>query len=163
MADFQSKIYLHDPAATDALGRALAAALHPGDTLLLEGDIGAGKTHIARTIIQSILARAGLFEDVPSPTFTLVQTYNAGDVEIWHTDLYRLAGPEDVEELGLSEAFASSICLVEWPDRLGPLAPPEALTVSLTPSGEGRVAELKGGKSWENRLDLSHLSGVHHE
>lgn len=104
------------------LGEYLAA----GDVVLLEGDIGAGKTHFARSLIQSLLA---VPEDVPSPTFTLVQTYDAATTEIWHADLYRLSSPDEVVELGLTDAFEDAICLVEWPDRLAELSPASALTL----------------------------------
>ncbi|MCV2863248.1 tRNA (adenosine(37)-N6)-threonylcarbamoyltransferase complex ATPase subunit type 1 TsaE [Albidovulum sediminicola] len=120
---------LPDPGATDALARRLAPALRAGDTILLEGEIGAGKTHFARALIRARLAALGLDEDVPSPTFTIVQTYEAGEAEIWHADLYRLSGPEEIWELGLEDAFRTAICLVEWPDRLGSLRPSDALTL----------------------------------
>jgi tRNA threonylcarbamoyladenosine biosynthesis protein TsaE len=129
---------LPDPAATDRLGAWLAGHLRAGDCVLLSGPIGAGKSHLARALIR---ARLGRFEDVPSPTFTLVQTYQA-DVEIWHADLYRLSHPDEVLELGLEEAFAHAICLIEWPDRLGKLAPRTALSVTLLASGEGRLAQI---------------------
>src|SRR6056297_3788247 len=115
---------LSSPQATAALAARIAPLLRPGDTLLLSGPIGAGKTAFARALIQARLGRA---EDVPSPTFTLVQTYDDGICEIWHADLYRLTVPEDAVELGLDQAFAEAICLVEWPDRLGALAPSDAL------------------------------------
>ncbi len=136
-------IHLADDAATTRLGVRLAPLLAAGDTILLEGPVGAGKTHLARAIIRERLGHA---EDVPSPTFTLVQTYDAGCVEIWHADLYRLTLPEEVLELGLEAAFDSAICLVEWPDRLGSLAPPDALRIALTPEGEGRTARITGGR-----------------
>ena len=101
---------------TARLGRWLAGILSPGDTLLLSGPVGAGKTHLARALIR---AATGSDEDVPSPSFTLVQTYAAPGFDIWHADLYRLSQPEEVVELGLDEAFGRAICLVEWPDRLG--------------------------------------------
>lgn len=121
--------------ATDALGRWLAERLRPGDTLLLQGPIGAGKSHLARAIIR---ARLGRMEDVPSPTFTLVQTYDAPDAEIWHADLYRLTHPDEVMELGLDAAFDQAICLIEWPDRLGALVPANAIRLRLAVEGEGR-------------------------
>ncbi|NNE52051.1 MAG: tRNA (adenosine(37)-N6)-threonylcarbamoyltransferase complex ATPase subunit type 1 TsaE [Sulfitobacter sp.] len=102
----------------------LGTNLRDGDTLLLSGEVGAGKTHFARSLIQSLMAQP---EDVPSPTFTLVQTYETKVGEVWHADLYRLTSTLEIEELGLTEAFDSAICLVEWPDRLGPLAPDDAL------------------------------------
>ena len=136
--------FLPDDDATTALGALLAALLQPGDTVLLHGDIGAGKTHLARAFIQARLGRA---EDVPSPTFTLVQTYEAGGSEVWHADLYRLSHPDEVLELGLDSAFDTAICFVEWPDRLGNLAPKSALHVSLSPKGEGREVIFTGGRS----------------
>ncbi len=141
---------LPSPEATAALGAWLAPRLAAGDTLLLEGPIGAGKTHLARALIQTRLAALGQMEDVPSPSFTLVQCYEAGGVELWHADLYRLTGPDEIAELGLEEAFERAICLVEWPDRLGPLTPPEALRLSLQPSAEGdaRTVVLEGADRW---------------
>ncbi|WP_417523324.1 tRNA (adenosine(37)-N6)-threonylcarbamoyltransferase complex ATPase subunit type 1 TsaE [Marinovum sp.] len=121
---------LTSPEATCRFATRLGARLMTGDVLLLEGGIGAGKTHFSRCLIQS---RLPLPEDVPSPTFTLVQTYDTGGCEIWHADLYRLGDVSEVEELGLTEAFEDAICLVEWPDRLGPLAPSEALHLAFEP------------------------------
>jgi tRNA threonylcarbamoyl adenosine modification protein YjeE len=141
--------FLPDAHATDRLGRALARALGAGDTLLLSGHVGAGKSHLARALIRDALARAGLpQEDIPSPSYTLVQTYTLGDVDILHADLYRLGAPEDAIELGLDEAFGRDLCLVEWPDRLGALAPAEALHLDLAAQGEGRVARLSGPARW---------------
>ncbi len=140
-------IHLASTEATDALAHRLAPRLSPGDILLLEGDIGAGKTHFARALIQARLAAAGRAEDVPSPTFTLVQTYETGDTEIWHADLYRLAGPEEVWELGLEDAFRKAICVVEWPDRLGPSRPADALTLRFAalPDDTRRLTVSAGG------------------
>lgn len=129
-------------AATTALGQRLARLARPGDCLLLEGPIGAGKSHLARAFIRARLGRA---EEVPSPTFTLVQVYDA-DVEIWHADLYRLTHPDEVWELGLDDAFTRAICLVEWPDRLGRHLPESALHIRLSQKGEGRQAHLTGGR-----------------
>lgn len=129
-------------AATTALGQRLARLARPGDCILLEGPIGAGKSHLARAFIRARLGRA---EEVPSPTFTLVQVYEA-DVEIWHADLYRLTHPDEVWELGLDDAFTRAICLVEWPDRLGRHLPEAALHLRLSQQGEGRQALLTGGR-----------------
>jgi tRNA threonylcarbamoyladenosine biosynthesis protein TsaE len=114
------------PDETARLARSLGAGLTGGDCLLLEGDIGAGKSHFARALILSRLTEP---EDVPSPTFTLVQTYDLPECELWHADLYRLPDPDQIIELGLLDAFPTAICLIEWPDRLGNLAPGNALTI----------------------------------
>ena len=140
---------LDDPADTDRLGERLAESVGPGDVLLLEGPIGAGKSHLARALIR---ARLGHDEEVPSPTFTLVQTYDDPGGTIWHADLYRLGHPDEALELGLVDAFDEAICLVEWPDRLGRLRPRDALTIALEAEGEGRRARLTGGATWEGRL-----------
>jgi tRNA threonylcarbamoyladenosine biosynthesis protein TsaE len=138
-ADHHS-LFLPDDAATDALGQRLAACLLPGDTVLLTGPIGAGKSHLSRAIIR---ARLGRMEDVPSPTFTLVQTYDDPAGDIWHADLYRLSHPDEVLELGLCDAFDTAICLVEWPDRLGTHAPGGAIDLRLAAEAEGRRADIR--------------------
>ncbi|SNT22758.1 tRNA (adenosine(37)-N6)-threonylcarbamoyltransferase complex ATPase subunit type 1 TsaE [Tropicimonas sediminicola] len=143
---------LADPEATEAFGTALAGALGPGCVVLLSGPIGAGKSHLARAVIRSLLAAHDRPpEDIPSPTYTLVQTYDLGETEVWHADLYRLGGPDDVFELGLDAAFETAICLVEWPDRLGEATPPGALEIALSadPASDGRIAKLTAtGPRW---------------
>ena len=143
-------IALPSAEATAALGAWLAPRLAAGDVLLLAGPIGAGKTHLARSLIQTRLALAGRMEDVPSPTFTLVQVYEADGVELWHADLYRLTHPDEVLELGLVAAFDSAICLIEWPDRLGRTVPSDALRIELAVAddGDSRVASLAGSARW---------------
>lgn len=137
--------------STARLGAALASQVMPGDCLLLSGDVGAGKTHLARALIQSIQTAP---EDVPSPTFTLVQTYDTTCGALWHVDLYRISTDSEVDELGLIEAFDTAICLVEWPDRLGSLAPKDALGIDITPSGDGRHATLTWtDPKWDMRLN----------
>ena len=126
-------------ADTARLGAWLAARLGAGDCLALSGPIGAGKSHLARALIRARLGRPQ--EDVPSPTFTLVQTY-AADVEIWHADLYRLTQPDEVLELGLDEAFQSAITLIEWPERMGNALPADAIGLTLVPDGDARRAEM---------------------
>lgn len=145
---------LPGPAATEILACALAPYLGVGDVLALHGPIGAGKTHFARALILARLAEHGLSDEVPSPTFTLVQTYRAGDLEIWHADLYRLTHPDEAAELGLTEAFEAALCLIEWPDRLGADLPPDALHLSLEPGAtpDARRAFLTGGGKWADRL-----------
>ncbi|WP_044007851.1 tRNA (adenosine(37)-N6)-threonylcarbamoyltransferase complex ATPase subunit type 1 TsaE [Jannaschia sp. CCS1] len=121
---------LPTPEATDALAAALARVLRPGDTLLLSGALGAGKTHLARALIRAHLGNPA--EPVPSPTFTLVQTYDGDDTALWHADLYRLGDIGEVDELGLDEAMEQAICLIEWPDRLAPDWPGAAVLLHLT-------------------------------
>ncbi|MEY3532094.1 MAG: hypothetical protein RI979_118 [Pseudomonadota bacterium] len=144
-------LHLVDADATVRLGQWFAARLQAGDCLLLEGQIGAGKSHFARAFIQARLGRA---EDVPSPTFTLVQSYQA-DVEIWHADLYRLSHPDEVLELGLEEAFDSAICLIEWPDRLGSLLPKGAMRLRFALEGEGRQVAISPGQRADLVADLA--------
>lgn len=128
MSDKTHPITLHDESATIALAQRLAPLLHVGDCFLLEGEIGSGKTAFSRALIR---ARLGRFEDVPSPTFTLVQTYDHSDGDIWHCDLYRLTHPDEAFELGLEDAFREAICLIEWPDRLGKDQPENAIRLSF--------------------------------
>lgn len=146
---------------TDRLARALSAGLAPGDTLLLSGPIGAGKTRFARALIQARLAAEGRMEDVPSPTFTLVQTYGDGQAEIWHADLYRLGHADELVELGLDAAFEDAICLVEWPDRLGELAPEGALWIEFIPVGETarELRFLSDAPGWAARLEAALAHG----
>lgn len=142
---------LPDAEATAALAGRLAPYLKAGDTLLLSGDIGAGKTTFARALIRARLGNPA--EDVPSPTFTLVQTYDDGTTEIWHCDLYRLTDPQEVLELGLDDAFQTAICVIEWPDRLGPDAPSDALCVKFTAAADHHELSLTGGPRWQNLLE----------
>lgn len=140
-------IRLTSPERTAQLAHRFADHVRPGDVILLSGPIGAGKTLFARALIQAQLAQAGMpVEDVPSPTFTLVQTYVAGELEIWHADLYRLTHPDEVEELGLLDAFDTAVCLVEWPDRLGDLRPAEAIELTFSAEGDEdtRIVGVKG-------------------
>ena len=146
---------LADADATAALAGKIAARLGAGDTLLLDGDIGAGKTTFARALIRARLHSPR--EDVPSPTFTLVQTYDAGDLEIWHCDLYRLTDTQEVLELGLDEAFSKSICLIEWPDRLGPDAPTDALRCEFIAGPKHHVVTLTGSARWQAMLGDLHV------
>lgn len=135
---------------TQALGAALAALLRPGDVVALYGDLGAGKTTLARGLVQALLGRP---EEVPSPTYTLVQVYEAPAFPLWHFDLYRLDQPEDVEELGWDETVEGA-ALIEWPERAGALLPKSRLDVYLEISGEGRRARLEPrGEGWQERLD----------
>lgn len=131
MANSNLKIHLADAEATANLASILAQNVQSGDTVLLLGEVGAGKTHFARSFIKSLLT---VDEDVPSPTFTLVQTYDTVIGEVWHSDLYRLSAEQEIEELGLFDAMIEAVCLIEWPDRLGSYTPTDALHIELTPS-----------------------------
>lgn len=144
MSRQSAKIDLPSPEATGRLAADFGTLLNAGDVLLLSGPVGAGKTHFARHLIQGLLC---VPEDIPSPTFTLVQTYQTTGPEIWHADLYRLNDSSEIIELGLSEAFETAICLVEWPDRLGDMAPSNALLLKLEPGEEEHRRRLT--VSWE--------------
>jgi tRNA threonylcarbamoyladenosine biosynthesis protein TsaE len=119
---------LPDEAATAALAARLGACLRPGDVVALWGDLGSGKTALVRALVR---AQLGPGAEVPSPTFTLVQTYDLPAGTLWHFDLYRIESPDEVVELDWDEARAGGIVMVEWPDRLGPLLPGERLDAAL--------------------------------
>src|ERR1700760_183578 len=130
----------------------IAAVAEPADIIALKGEIGTGKTTLARAFIRA----RGNLDEVPSPTFTLVQVYDAGSTAIWHFDLYRLRRPEDAWELGIEDAFASAISLIEWPERLGEVLPPKRAQVSFSyaDSPGARHASLDPGTGWRARLPL---------
>jgi tRNA threonylcarbamoyladenosine biosynthesis protein TsaE len=144
-------INLPDEAATAALAARLAAGATSGDIIAVSGDLGAGKTAFARAFIRAWL---GVDEEVPSPTFTLVQVYDSPRGAIWHFDLYRLKAPDEAWELGIEEAFASGISLIEWPDRLGGLLPVERLEIMLEfgDRPNTRRAIINGSADWCARL-----------
>jgi tRNA threonylcarbamoyladenosine biosynthesis protein TsaE len=147
------QLTLHDPAATARLGLLLSGQLQAGDVIALEGALGAGKSVLARSIIQ---AACPAEDDIPSPTFTLVQTYEPDDLPlIMHFDLYRLETPEESLELGIEDAFIDAICLIEWPQRLGAFLPRGALTITLVDGADAnsRIAHLGGGARWQPVLD----------
>lgn len=141
----QTTIHLKSTDETTALATRLGAYLRPGDTLLLSGGIGVGKTHFARSLIQSLLIEP---EDVPSPTFTLVQVYETQTGELWHSDLYRLSSPDDCVELGLTDAFETAICVIEWPDRLQDLMPKGALSLTFEDGDDDNARHLT--LAWSN-------------
>lgn len=149
--DELAAVDLPDAAATARLGAAIAVQLRPGDAVLLYGPLGAGKSTLARGLIRA-LTRPD--EDVPSPTFTLVQFYE-GPLAVAHFDLYRLERPEEAWEIGLDEALEVGCAVVEWPERLGDHLPPDRLEVILSDAGEGRRAQLTRQGSWkERKLDF---------
>jgi tRNA threonylcarbamoyladenosine biosynthesis protein TsaE len=141
----ESQFALTDEAATQALGTRLARKARPGDVLLLSGPLGAGKTSFARAFIRACAAQPDL--EVPSPTFSLMQSYDTPSGLISHYDLWRLDGPRGLQELGWDEALAG-IVLVEWPDRLGPLTPQGALHIQLSLGRAGREIRLAGEQRW---------------
>jgi tRNA threonylcarbamoyladenosine biosynthesis protein TsaE len=130
---------LPDETTTEQLGATLAQRLKRGDIVGLKGELGAGKTTLARAIVRAAAEDPELI--VPSPTFTLVEVYDTPKGPYWHFDLYRLETPEQVYELGWEEAQAEGIVLVEWPERLGALLP-KHLSVILELDGDGRRAIL---------------------
>lgn len=142
---------LPDVAASEALGASLGRVLRPGDVVALWGDLGMGKTTLARAAVRAASDDPDMA--VPSPTFTLVQIYDALTGPLWHVDLYRLEDPEEALELGLEEAFAEAASLIEWPERLGGDLPADRLDIVLSEDGAGRIARLTAGPSWSDRLE----------
>ena len=142
---------LEDLAATESLAAAIAARSERGDVITLAGDLGTGKTTFARFFIHA----RGVLGEVPSPTFTLVQLYAAEGPTIWHFDFYRIAGVEEALELGVEEAFAEGISLIEWPDRIAARLPAERLDIELgfvAGREDARTARLAGDEGWRSRL-----------
>ena len=125
---------LHGLDDTEKLGQALAVSLGPGRVVALSGPLGAGKSELARQIIRQLCPGQ---DDIPSPTFTLVQSYlTAPGFEIWHLDLYRLTHPDEVWALGIEEAFQGCLCLIEWPERIAGLMPSDTVYLNIEPDGD---------------------------
>ncbi len=151
---------LPDLAATAALAGRLARLVRAGDVIALGGDLGTGKTSFARAFINALPraaeAEGGAAEpeEVPSPTFTLLQIYRRRPADVWHFDLFRLERPEEAWELGIEDAFAEAISLIEWPERLGSLLPAARLDLLLRfgSRSESRHAVLVAGNGWSDRL-----------
>ena len=149
---------LPNEAATACLAQSLAARARKGDVFALFGELGSGKTAFARAFINALPAPGGTApatpEEVPSPTFTLLQTYQRAPAPVWHFDLYRLVRPDEVYELGFEEALGEGVLLIEWPERLGPLLPAERLELrfDFAESTEARRATLSGTGAWVRRL-----------
>ena len=149
---FAMPILLGDLAATEALGARIAAGLGIGDAVALHGDLGAGKTTLARAILRAL----AVTENVPSPTFTLVQTYETPGLVVRHYDLYRIQNPSEVDELGLDEALEEGAALIEWPENAEGRLPGDALHIVLTTTGpQSRRADIAGPPRW-----ASHLMGA---
>ena len=145
------EIALPELAATADFARRLAPLLRTGDLVGLVGVLGSGKTTLARDLIEAL---SGRDREVPSPTFTLVQTYDCGALTVWHFDLYRIERSADVYELGFEDALACGVTLVEWPERLGALMPADHLMVTLVqgPTADARLARVAGHGAWAERL-----------
>ena len=154
--DPSRQLHLRGEAGTAALARRLAPVLRRGDVVALWGDLGSGKTSFARALITALPPSDPTAEPepVPSPTFTLVQIYERQPAPVWHFDLYRIEDPEEVLELGLEEALAEAVSLIEWPDRLGPLLPADRLDLRFAfgAAESEREVELRGHGGWEARL-----------
>ena len=148
---------LDGPEATAALGARIAAVLRPGDLVALSGPLGAGKSVLARGLVRALTSPD---EDVPSPTFTLIQLYDGPNFPVAHLDLYRLRRPQEAWELGLEDALADGAAVVEWPERLEGALPADRLAVTLATepdAGAGaaaarRLARLEGFGSWTSRV-----------
>ena len=146
---FGHELMLHGSADTEALGARIAAGLRVGTAVALEGDLGAGKTVLARSILRAL----GVEEDVPSPTFTLVQSYETAKLPVRHYDLYRIEKATEMEELALEEALDEGAALIEWPERAASYIPDDALHVRLEIAGENsRWAMIKGPLRWSETL-----------
>jgi tRNA threonylcarbamoyladenosine biosynthesis protein TsaE len=153
-APLRIELALADEHATEALAARLSALARCRDVIALRGDLGAGKTVFARAFIR---ARTSPDEEVPSPTFTLVQIYepaSAADVSVWHFDLFRLATAEDALELGIEDAFGGGISLIEWPERLGQILPENRLDLTLAfgPAVDSRRVLIEAAAEWRRRL-----------
>ena len=141
-------LFLADEAATQGLGRTLAAALRPGDAVCLTGPLGAGKSTLARALIRALTTPD---EEVPSPTFTLVQFYETAAFPLAHFDLYRLSDPDEAYEIGLDEALDDGVALIEWPQRLEGRLPPTRLDIDIALDGDARRAVIVAHGGFEGR------------
>jgi len=140
---------------TQRIGRDIASLVQVGDIISLSGDLGTGKTVMARALIQALGGRG----EVPSPTFNLVQSYDLGSLIVHHLDLYRIENPEDAFELGVEELFATGVSLIEWPDRLGTYIPKDRLNLEFShPSGRSQIntvrcISIEGLGNWKPRME----------
>jgi tRNA threonylcarbamoyl adenosine modification protein YjeE len=143
-ATFRAETALPDLAATQGLAARIAPRLVAGDAVALWGDLGAGKTSLAREILRAL----GVTEDVPSPTFTLVQTYETPRLTVAHYDWYRLKSARELDELGFRETLEDAAVLVEWPERAPEYLPDETLHLRLSILGDGRHVKITGPERW---------------
>lgn len=146
------KFEINTQSETEALAGHVAACVEPGDVIALYGDLGVGKSVFCRAFIRSLTTED---EEVPSPTFTLVQVYDAEGGEVYHFDMYRLEAPDDCLELGVEEAFMDGVCLVEWPTKIGNYLPWDCLKVTIAHGEKGetsRTLSLASVGKWQDRL-----------
>lgn len=145
------ELFLPDEAATKRFGEDFALALVKGDLVTLSGDLGAGKSSLARAVIRAIADDEGL--EVPSPTFTLVQSYEALRLPVAHADLYRISHGEELDELGLVEFLEDGVVLSEWPEQAEGFLPEPSFAVTLTHEGAGRRIVIRGTEAAIARLE----------
>jgi tRNA threonylcarbamoyladenosine biosynthesis protein TsaE len=144
----EGEFRLDHEADTARLGAAVARALGRHEAICLSGPLGAGKSTLARGLIRAL---AGEHEEAPSPTFTVVQTYETRAFPVAHFDLYRVEAASELAELGLDEALDDGAAVIEWAEKLGHHLPPDRLDIDLAIDGEARRARLTPHGAWEER------------
>ncbi len=132
-------LYSHSERETQEIGKKIAHMARKGDCFALYGTLGMGKSVLARAFVQELLSTT---DEVPSPTFTLVQMYDADDFTIYHFDLYRLKSPEEIFELGMEEALYEGVSLIEWPEKMGGYLPKKAICIQISPEKDSRKIEI---------------------
>lgn len=153
---FKTSFICRNEQATVELAQALAARAVAGDVFALYGTLGMGKSVFARAFIQRLTGA----EEVPSPTFTLVQTYEAPEFEIYHYDLYRLKSPDEIFELDIEEAMYQGVCLIEWPEKMGGYLPRKAIRITVAPQDNGRLISFEAAEDILRRLLPAEPSNV---
>jgi tRNA threonylcarbamoyladenosine biosynthesis protein TsaE len=151
MENLRRTYITHTPEETAQVAKIVSHLLEIGDVVLLKGELGAGKSTFARALIQNL---CGAHTEVPSPTFTIVQSYEAPKFVLWHFDLYRVNAPEELYELGIEEAYENGVCLIEWPERLGPYLPKKYLEIELIYGKEENERILRLQNYKKNELSL---------
>lgn len=150
----EKNLVIKNQADTEKLAAELAAVARVGDVILMHGTLGMGKSAFCRAYIRALAGNPD--EEVPSPTFTLVQIYDLEPLPVWHFDLYRLSDPEEVHELDIDDAFSEAVSLIEWPERLEHLTPENRLNIYIEPGSNPdarRIKLVSHGGNWETRLD----------